>query len=94
MKYLSIEGKITVFKILALSKIIHLALVTVPKSTILALNKIQKEFFWKNSNPKIKHSTLCSNYEKVGLKNVDITSKIISLQCSWIKRLFDKSAHC
>ena len=95
MRYLSIEGKITVFKTLALSKIIHLALVTdVPKSTILALNKIQKEFIWKNSNPKIKHSTLCSNYEKGGLKNVDITSKIISLQCSWIKRLFDKSAHC
>ena len=45
MRYLSIEGKITVFKTLALSKIIHLALVTdVPKSTILALNKIQKEF--------------------------------------------------
>ena len=95
MRYLSIEGKITVFKTLALSKIIHLALVTdVPKSTILALNKTQKEFIWKNSNPKIKHSTLCSNYEKGGLKNVDITSKIISLQCSWIKRLFDKSDHC
>ena len=95
MRYLSIEGKITVFKTLALSKIIHLALVTdVPKSTILALNKIQKEFIWKNSNPKIKHSTLCSNYKKGGLKNVDITSKIISLQCSWIKRLFDKSFHC
>ena len=95
MRYLSIEGKITAFKTLAFSKIIHLALVTdVPKSTILALNKIQKEFIWKNSNPKIKYSTLCSIYEKGGLKNVDITSKIISLQCSWIKRLFDKSAHC
>ena len=79
MRYLSIEGKITVFKTLALSKIIHLALVTdVPKSTILALNKIQKEFIWKNSNPKIKHSTLCSNYEKGGLKNVDISAKILS----------------
>ena len=66
----------------------------IPKSTILALNKIQEEFIWENSNSKIKHSTLCSNYEKGGLKNVDITSKIISLQCSWIKRLFDKSAHC
>jgi len=43
--------------------------------------------------PKIKHSTLCNNYQDGGLKNVSIESKIISLQCSWIKRLFDKNMH-
>ena len=43
--------------------------------------------------PKIKHSTLCNNYQDGGLKNVNIESKIISLQCSWIKRLYDKNMH-
>ena len=42
---LNLEGKITVFKSLALSKIIHLALVkTIPNTTVEELNKIQKNF--------------------------------------------------
>ena len=41
MRNLSLLGKITVFKTLALSKIIHLALVTnVPTATIELLSKI------------------------------------------------------
>ena len=28
-----------------------------------------------------------------GLKNVDILRKIIALQCSWIRRLYDDSFH-
>ena len=45
MRNLSLLGKITIFKTLALSKIIHLALVTnVPTATIELLSKIQKGF--------------------------------------------------
>ena len=54
---------------------------------------MQKEFIWNGSNPKIKHSTLCNKYENGGLKNVDVLSKAISLQCSWIKRISDNSSH-
>ena len=50
-------------------------------------------FFWNNSSPKIKHETLCNDYKAGGLKNVDIPSKIIALQCSWIRRLYDNSFH-
>ena len=35
----------------------------------------------------------CNDYKAVGLKNVDIPSKIIALQCSWIRRLYDNSFH-
>ena len=94
MRDLSIAGKITVFKTLAISKIVHLALVkTIPNLIIQELNKIQKEFIWKTRNPKIKHDTLCKNYENGGLKNVDIMYKVVSLQCSWIKRLYDNNSH-
>ena len=69
MRNLTLEGKITIFKTLAISKIIHLSLVTnVPTQIIKELNKIQKEFIWNGSNPKIKHSTLCNKYENGGLK--------------------------
>ena len=91
---LNLEGKITVFKCLALSKIIHLALVKpIPNTTIEELTKIQNNFIWSNSKPKIKNLTFSSSYQDGGLKNVNIKAKIISLQCSWIKRLFDNNTH-
>ena len=88
----STSGKITVFKTLATSKTVHLPLVkTIPNLIIQELNKIQKELIWKTRNIKIKHDTLCKNYENRGLKNVDIMYKVVSLQCSWIKRLYDNN---
>ena len=87
VRNLSIAGKVTVFRTLAISKIVYLALVKViPDSVILELDKIKKHFTWKNGNPKIKQDTFYKDYENGGLKNVDITFKIISLQCSWVKR--------
>ena len=63
---LSLEGKITVFKSLALSKITHLALVKIiPASIIDKLNKILKSFVWNGLNPKIKNSAVDNNYEMV-----------------------------
>ena len=38
----------------------------------------------ENGNCKIKQDTLCKDYENGGLKNLDITFKIISLQRSWV----------
>ena len=59
MRQLTIEGKVLIFKTLAISKIVHLALVKdVPSSTIAQLEKIQKQFIWKNGNSKLKHTTL------------------------------------
>ena len=91
---MTIECKILIFKNLAISKIVHLALVKdITSSTIAQLEKIQKQFIWKNENPKFKHTTLCNEYEEGGLKIVDIFSKITSIQYSWVKRLYDDSFH-
>ena len=79
MRNLTLQGKITVFKTLAISKIVHLALVTTfPPDILNHLKKIQKDFLWYQKYPKIKHSTLRNTYENGGLKNVDIEYKIIS----------------
>ena len=86
----SLEGKITIFKSLAISKIVYFALLTiVPKNAIFELKEIQNKFLRSNEKSKIKHSTLCNDYKNGGLKNVDIELKIISLKCSWIRRLYD-----
>ena len=54
---------------------------------------MQKSFLWENSTSKIKHDTLRNDYKHGRLKNVDVRKKIISLHCSWIKRLYDNSLH-
>ena len=92
---LTVQGKTIIFKTLAISKVIHLALVTnVPHVIIDQVNKIQKNFVWNRKHPKIRHYTLCNTYENGGIKSVDIPNKLTSLQCSWIKRLYDTTTHC
>ena len=93
MRNLTIEGKVLVFKSLAVSKIVHLSLITtVPHAIINQLN-VKKSFIWNGKNPKIKHSTLSNSYEDGGLKEVDVITKVSSLQCTWIKRLHDEDFH-
>ena len=94
MQRLLLAGKIIVFKSLAISKIVYLCLLTnVPNNIVEELIKIFKNFLWNFTAPKIKYSTTCMDYQNGGLKNVDVFFKIISLQCSWFRRLFDNSFH-
>ena len=90
MRNLTLEGKKLVFKILALSKIVHLCLISVVTTQIIEeIENIQKNVLWNRSTPKIKHSSLYNSFASGGVRNVDINTKIASLQCSWIKRLYD-----
>ena len=89
MRNSTLDGKIIVLKTLALSKIVLLYLTSVvPKQVIEEIENIQKNFLWNRSTPKIKHSTLCNSFATGGLTNVDINTKIASLQCTWIKWLY------
>ena len=93
MRSLTLEGKIIVFKTLAISKIVCLSMmIKVPTEIIAELEKIQKRFLWP-TKPKIKNETISSDFKDGGLKNVDINKKVASLQYSWIKRLFNDSFH-
>ena len=61
MRNLTLDRKITIFKTLAISNIIHLASITIlPNSTITQLIK----FTWNYKNPKIKEKTLLNNFNK------------------------------
>ena len=78
-RMLSLEGRIIIFKTIAISKIVYLVFLTViPNSLIEELQKIQETFIWHSPSPKTSHKTLCNNFENGGLKHVDISSKIIS----------------
>ena len=87
---LTIKGKIVIFKSLAISKSVHLVLIkTVPIFYCRTVEHYKKNSIWQRKKAKMKYSTLCNSYENGGLKEVvDIFCKIMSLQCSWIRRLF------
>ena len=93
-RMLTLQRRIMIFKTLAISKIVYLTLITnVPKVIVEELQKIQQKLLWQNSRPKIKHKTLSNTFETGGLKNVDINLKVVSLQCSWVKKLYDEHFH-
>ena len=88
MRKLTLEGKITIFKSLAISKIVYLALLTtIPNSVIEELKQIHKMFLWGNKKPKIKHDTSCNKYKDAGLKKCRHSS-----QSSQFKTLLGKNA--
>ena len=90
---LLLEGRIIIFKTLAVSKIVYLTFLPVIPNSLMELQKIEKTFIWHSSHPKISQKTLCNNFENGGLKYVGISSKIISLQYSWLRKLCDKNFH-
>ena len=49
----------------------------------------KNKILWQNSRPKIKHKT----FETGSLENVAINLKVISLQRSWAKKLYDEIFH-
>ena len=53
---------------------------------MLLLQCIEWEFLWNSNNVKIRHETICNGLQNEGLKNVDISSKVSSLQCPWVKK--------
>ena len=84
----TLEGKILIFKTMVISKIVYLSFIIIaPNSILEEIQKIQKIFLWYSSKPKFNHKTLCSRLEDGGLKSVDVKSKIISLQYSWVKNI-------
>ena len=94
MRNLMIEGEVLVSKASAISKIVHLSFITtVPRAITNQLNNIQKNFIWNEKNSKTNNSTLSNSYKDSGLKDVDVFTKVISLHCSWIKRLYEEKIH-
>ena len=53
----------------------------------------KKKFIREGEKPKLKHSALRNTYILGGLKDLNIFYKIISGQCSWLRRLFNENCH-
>ena len=85
---LSLIGKITVLKSLAFSKVIYqCGVLPCPPKFIQHLNDLAYKFVWSNKKDKIKRTTLIAEYEKGGLKMLDIESFTKAQKVTWVKRL-------
>ena len=62
-KNLTLEGKMLIFKTVALSKVTLLAqVIVIPDQIIDPLQQIQKDFLWSFSSPKVAHKTICKDF--------------------------------
>ena len=68
LRNLSLEGRILIFKTLAISKICLSLLADVPNIITSEIQNIQKNFLWQFSRPKINDKTLCNTFDNGGLK--------------------------
>jgi hypothetical protein len=90
---LTLLGKITVIKTLALPKLIY-PLTVLPSPTESTLNEIKGlcyKFIWNKKPDKIKRKVITQRYDLGGLKMIDIDKYVNSLKAGWIKRLFDET---
>ena len=73
--------KVLVLKYFAISKIVHLSIITTVPYAIMNSPIQKRNFIWNGKNPKVKHSTLSNSYKDGGLKDIDIFIKVIIGRC-------------
>ena len=89
-KRLTLLGKITIIKSLAISQMVYL-LSSLPTSqkTLQDVNTILYDFLWGGKGDKINRTELINNYNKGGLKMIDIRNFNTSLKVKWLQGYLD-----
>ena len=84
-------GRITVFKSLVLSKIIHLlqSLPSPSHTTLKSIEKMALKFIWRNKRHQVSKKTLTMSLEKGGLQWVDLLNFDRSLKITWLRKIQD-----
>ncbi len=84
---LTLFGKITIIKTLGISQLLFSAtMLDIPEGIIQKINKILYSFIWK-SKDRIKRNSIIGNYEKGGLKMIDIESQFEAIKAAWVPRI-------
>ena len=79
----------TVIKCLSIPKFVYIAsLLPTFKDAITELNQLLFKFLWKGVDKTTRLSVI-NEYEKGGLKMIDLEITIKSLRLAWLKRIFD-----
>ena len=83
---LTLLGKITIIKSLAVTQIVYLLSALPTAQEILQkINSLLYEFLWGSKSEKIKRTEMINEYDKGGLKMIDIQSLNASLKIKWVQ---------
>ena len=86
---LSLKGKITIIKSLALPKIIYITnILWTPVWFGLEIQKAMNEFVWHGKPNRIQKNVLIQDYRYGGLRHLDYMSFVKAQKISWLKRLW------
>ena len=90
---LTLIGRITIIKSLALSKFTHLflALPYPPEKLIKKLNTIFYTFLWNSGPDRIKRINIVKDLKVGGLRMINIDYFIKALKVSWLRRVIQNS---
>ena len=86
---LTLFGRVTVLKSLALAKFIHLflALPNPPGNLLNAMDKLFFKFLWNDGPDRIKRNLVLKDLNIGGMRMVNIRVFIKALEISWIRRV-------
>ena len=90
-RFLTLLGKITVIRTLALPKFIHL-FTSLPRPTpdkIKTINNLFYSFIWDDKPDKINRNRMIKSFQKGGLNMIDTEKFIHALKYTWVKRLWN-----
>ena len=84
---LSLQGKITIIKSLAIAKFVHLflALPNPPGNLVKTLNKLFYKFVWNSGPDRIKRQYIIKDITKGGLRMIKIDSFVTALKVTWFR---------
>ena len=90
---ISLSGRITIIKSLAISKFVHLfiSLPDPPNALIKELEHIFYKFLWNSGPDRIKRKIIVKNIACAGLRMVELRSFIKALKLSWLRRILQQS---
>ena len=93
-RVLSLQGKLVVINVLALSRLWYVAsLIAVPSWVITHVNRSLFNFFWSGKKDLVARKIVCLPKHLGGFGLVDVGKKIRSLHAMWVKRFFLSSHH-
>lgn len=89
MRNLTMVGKVLIVKSLLASQLSFIgSIIDLPSEFVNRLNRMFFKFVWGGSE-KVKRTTLINEYEKGGLKMLNLSHFLDSLKLTWIKKLAD-----
>ena len=86
---LTLLGKITIIKALAVSQIVHV-LTSLPthQGALKEIDTLLYDFLWESKGDKLKRTQMINDYDKGGLKMINIQSFNKLLNKKWVNGNF------